>query len=153
GLQRRADDVFVLDSAGLWVQAANAYPAAVRGAQAFENLDGAGFPGAIRAEQAKDFAFVDGKADAAQGFDVAVALGQVLHFDGRGSPHGPIRYNTIRSLGANGVSAPALIQLVLQRPPAFGVGSFTRLSQVAEKIESEQVLVAQPLLAVRVLQL
>ena len=66
----------------LRIEPANAYAAAVGSAQPFQDFDRARLAGAVRSQQAEDFAFVDGKTHPAQGFHVAVALGQVLHFDG-----------------------------------------------------------------------
>src|SRR5262249_43993538 len=56
-------------------------------AEAFEDFDGAGFTRSVRAEEAEDFAFLDGKADAADGFDVAVAFEEVFNVQ-NGSGHG-----------------------------------------------------------------
>ena len=78
GLQRRADDVFQSRSVFTRVVAADNGGAAVGIAQAFQNFDSAGLAGAVRAEQAEDFAFADAKADAANGFDVAVALDEIF---------------------------------------------------------------------------
>src|SRR5207245_6504007 len=47
-------------------------------AQAFQDFDSAGLAGTVRAEQAEDFAFADAKADAANGFDVTVALDEIF---------------------------------------------------------------------------
>ena len=69
----------------LRIEAADGDAAAVEGAQAFEDFDGGGFAGAVGAEQAEDFAFFDGEADAADGFDVAVALDEIFYLqDGFG---------------------------------------------------------------------
>ena len=78
GLQRRADDVFQSRGVFAGVVAADNGGAAVGIAQAFQDFDSAGLAGAVRAEQAEDFAFADTKADAANGFDVAVALGEIF---------------------------------------------------------------------------
>lgn len=40
-----------------------------RGAHAFQDFDGGGLPCAVRAEQAEDFALLNGKAEAADGFN------------------------------------------------------------------------------------
>jgi hypothetical protein len=71
----------VLEFAGadLRVEAANAHSAAVGIAQAFEDFDGSGFAGAIGAEQAKDFAFVNAEADAAHGLHVAVMFHEIVY--------------------------------------------------------------------------
>src|SRR5437763_12557973 len=53
--------------------------AGVERAQSLENFYSGGFARAIRAEQAKDLAFFNGKAHAAHGFHFAVALDEVLH--------------------------------------------------------------------------
>ena len=51
--------------------------------QAFENFDGGGFAGAVGAEQAEAFAFVDLQIEAAQGFDFGVVgLAQAAALDG-----------------------------------------------------------------------
>jgi len=79
GLKRGADFVFEGGGIGFGIAAADDGGAAVGVAKAFEDFDGAGFAGAVGAEKAKDFAFVDGEADAADGFDVAVAFEEVFH--------------------------------------------------------------------------
>ena len=55
---------------------------AVRGGQvAREDPHGRAFSGAVRAEEAHDFAFVDLEADAFHGVEAAVILGQIIYFD------------------------------------------------------------------------
>src|SRR5438309_2373482 len=79
GLQRNAD--FVLEGVriALRVQAADGNAAAVGIAEAFEDFNGSGFAGAVRPEQAENFSFFHIETDAANGFDVAVALDEILH--------------------------------------------------------------------------
>ena len=60
------------------VEPANARHAAIRRAHPFENFDGGRLARAVRPEQAEDFAFFDGKADAAQRFHRAVTFVEVL---------------------------------------------------------------------------
>src|SRR5256885_9813879 len=78
GLQRRADDVFQSRGVFAGVVAADNGGAAVGIAQAFQNFDSAGLAGAVGPKQAEDFAFADAKADAANGFDVTVALDEIF---------------------------------------------------------------------------
>src|SRR2546421_258273 len=59
GLQRRADDVFQSRGVFAGVVAADNGGAAVGIAQGFQDFDSAGLAGAVRAEQAEDFAFAD----------------------------------------------------------------------------------------------
>ena len=61
------------------VETANAHGAGVRITQALQDLDGGGFAGAIRAEQPKDFAFVNGEAEAAHGLHIAVVLHEIFY--------------------------------------------------------------------------
>ena len=82
-MQYRADLLLVGVAAGLRIQAADAYAAAVGRAQPFENLDGAGLPGAVGAQQAENFALLHLETHAAKGLHVAIALGQVVDFDDR----------------------------------------------------------------------
>ena len=63
------------------IEAADADAAAVEIAEAFEDFDGGGFAGAVGAEEAEDFAFVDAEADAADGFEIAVALDEIFYLD------------------------------------------------------------------------
>src|SRR5439155_25624566 len=63
----------------LRIQPADGDLAGVERAQSLENFYSGGFARAIRAEQAKDLAFFNGKAHAAHGFHFAVALDEVLH--------------------------------------------------------------------------
>src|ERR1700716_4327170 len=60
----------------------------VGAAQSFEDLDCRGLPRSVRTEKAEDLTWLDEKADAADRFDLAVALAQVgdLH-DGRHDPN------------------------------------------------------------------
>jgi len=62
----------------LRVEAAHRNSSAVGNAQALQHLDGAGFSGAVRAEQAEHFALFDRKADPAHGLDFAVAFHKVF---------------------------------------------------------------------------
>src|SRR5213078_3875749 len=72
---------FLLQSIGvaLRIQPADGDLAGVERAQSLENFYSGGFARAIRAEQAKDLAFFNGKAHSAHGFHFAVALDEVLH--------------------------------------------------------------------------
>src|SRR6266705_800088 len=78
GLQGCADDVFQSRGVFTRVVAADNSGAAVGIAQAFQDFDGAGLAGTVGSEQAEDFAFADAEADAANGLDVAVALGEIF---------------------------------------------------------------------------
>src|SRR6266581_2730909 len=77
-LQRGADLVFESLRFALRVEAADG-DAAAGIAETFKNLDGRGFAGAVRPEQTENFSFFHVEADAANGFDVAVALDEVFH--------------------------------------------------------------------------
>ena len=48
---------------------------------AFEDLDGRGLAGAVRAKQAEDLARADGEVDALKGLEVAVGLAEGARFD------------------------------------------------------------------------
>ena len=78
GLEGGTD--FVAEAVGiaLGIEAADGNFAGVEGAEAFEDFDGGGLAGAVGAKEAEDFAFVDLKADAADGFDVTVAFDQIF---------------------------------------------------------------------------
>ena len=91
GLQDGADLLLEVGTGALRVQAADADDAAVGRAEAFEDFHGAGFAGAVRPQQAKDFAFLDFEADATQGLHGAVVFGQVNNLDDR-SAHGANGY-------------------------------------------------------------
>jgi len=78
GLQRCADHVFQSRGVFARIVAADDGGAAVGIAQAFQDFDSAGLAGTVRAEQAEHFAFADTKADAANGFDVTVALDEIF---------------------------------------------------------------------------
>src|SRR5260370_2358529 len=78
-LQRGADLVFESLRFAVRIEAAGGDAAAVGIAETFKNLDGGGFAGAVRPEQTENFSFFHVKADAANGFDVAVALDEVFH--------------------------------------------------------------------------
>ena len=71
--------MFQLARADLRIEAANAHAAGVGITQALEDFDGSGFAGAVRAEQAKDFAFVNGEAEAAHGLHIAVMLYEIFY--------------------------------------------------------------------------
>ena len=59
--------------------------AAVGVAQALQDFDGTGFPGAVGAKQSEDFTFENIETDSANGFHVAVALEEIFHsYDGFG---------------------------------------------------------------------
>src|SRR5262249_872048 len=75
GLQRRADFMLEFFAVSPRIESTNGDPAAVGRAQAFQDFDGAGFTGAIRAEQAEHLAFGDFETDAAHGLHFAIALG------------------------------------------------------------------------------
>src|SRR5438309_7865626 len=79
GLQRGADFVFESFRFVLRIKATDGNAAAVGIAEAFENFNGSGFAGAVRPEQAENFSFFHIETDAANGFDVAVALDEILH--------------------------------------------------------------------------
>ena len=81
GLQNRADLLLELLAGFLGIESADARDAAIRRAHPFQNFDGGCFARAIRPEQAEHFAFLDGKADAAQRFHGAVALVEILDLD------------------------------------------------------------------------
>src|SRR5262249_8611822 len=81
GLESGADFVFEFFGIALRIEAADTDTAAVEIAKAFENFDCGGFSGAVGTEQAKNFALVDVKADAANGFEFAVALDQIFDLD------------------------------------------------------------------------
>jgi hypothetical protein len=83
-------------------KAANAYAAAVGRSKALQNLDRAGLARAVGPEEAENLAFIDGEAYPAQGFNVSVALGKVVNFNGGGVQHGFLVYNTILWSGGNG---------------------------------------------------
>ena len=57
-------------------------------AQAADDLDGGGLPGAVAAQHAEDLAAVDLEADVVDGDGAAVALVQVLDLD---DGHGSLR--------------------------------------------------------------
>src|SRR5216684_2458552 len=78
GLQCGADLVFQRRGITLRIEAANGNSPAVKIAQAFENLDGGCFSGAIRPEQTENLAFFHTKADTANGFDVTVPFDEVF---------------------------------------------------------------------------
>ncbi len=78
-MQRRADFVLKGVRFALRVEAADGNAAAVGIAKTFQNFNGSGLACAIRPEQAENFSFFDVEADAANGFDVAVALDEILH--------------------------------------------------------------------------
>ena len=78
-MQRSADFVFESFRFALRIKAADGNAAAVGIAEAFEDFNGSGFAGAVRPEQAENFSFFHVEADAANGFDVAVALDEILH--------------------------------------------------------------------------
>ena len=60
---------------------------AVRGAQAFQNLDGGGFPRAVRPEQAEDFARATSKSMPRTASNVSVGLPETLNLNRAG--HAP----------------------------------------------------------------
>jgi len=78
GLKGGAD--FVFERVGLLagIVAADDRSAAIGVAQTFEDFDSAGFTGTIGAEEAEDFSLVDVETDAADGFDVAIALDEIF---------------------------------------------------------------------------
>src|SRR5262249_35964545 len=95
GLQGGANLVFQGDGIFLGIEAADGDRAAVGDAEAFHYLHGAGFAGAVGAEQTEDFAFLDGKADAANGFDIVVAFDKILYLqDGSGHSWEGISYRS-----------------------------------------------------------
>ena len=65
------------------VEAEHLGPATVGTEDGREDAHGGGLAGTVGAEQAEDRARRDGQVDAAQGLDLAEALGQALHPDGR----------------------------------------------------------------------
>ena len=71
--------MFQLARADLRIETANAHGAGIGIAQALQDFDGSGFAGAVRAEQAKDFAFVNGEAEAADGLHIAVMLHEIVY--------------------------------------------------------------------------
>ena len=87
GLQDGSDFLFEGVARSLRVEAADADDATIGGAKAFQDFDGAGLPGAVGAQEAKNFALLDFEADAAEGLDRAVVLREVVNFDDRGA-HG-----------------------------------------------------------------
>src|SRR6266481_10125146 len=80
-LQRGADFMLQFLGVALRVQSANGDAAAIKRAQPLENLNGAGFSCAVRPEQPENLAFFHGKADAANGFHVAVSLEEIFHLE------------------------------------------------------------------------
>ena len=82
----RTAPIFCLNAepAFFGIEAADARGAAVGRAHPFQDFDGGGFSRAIGAEQAEDFTFLDGEADAADGFDGDAAgdVGLEQAFDG-----------------------------------------------------------------------
>ena len=94
-MQRGANFVLKSSRFALRVEATDGNAAAVGVAEAFEDFNGSGFAGAIRPEQAENFSFFDVEADATNGFDVAIALDEILHLqNGIGhvvAPHQPGR--------------------------------------------------------------
>ena len=63
------------------VEAADGNGASIEGAKALEDFDRGRFAGAVGPEQAEDFALFHGKTDTADGFDVAVALDEILYLE------------------------------------------------------------------------
>ena len=56
------------------IEAEDGDAAAGAGAEAFEDFDGAGFAGAIGAEEAEDFACLDVEVNAFDGLEIAVGF-------------------------------------------------------------------------------
>ena len=81
GLQHDADALAQLTCAAGRVQAEHADLAGAALAIALEDLGGRRLSGAVRAEQAEHLADRDAEADVANGFKVAVALGEPPDFD------------------------------------------------------------------------
>ena len=63
----------------LGIKAADRDAAGIGSTQAFEDFHGGGFAGSVGAQQAEDFAFFYGKADAADGLHVAVAFYEIFN--------------------------------------------------------------------------
>jgi len=81
GLESGADFVFEFYGVAMGIETADADAAAVEIAETFEDFDGGGFSGAVGAEEAEDFAFVDAEADATDGFEIAVTLDEIFDLD------------------------------------------------------------------------
>lgn len=78
--------MFQFAGADLRIEAANAHGAGVWIAQAFKDFHGSGFAGAVGAKQAKDFAFIDGEAEASYGLHITVVLHEIVYLQD-GSRH------------------------------------------------------------------
>ena len=84
-LEDRADFFLEAIAGLLRIEATDAHRAPIRQSKAFEHFNGAGLAGAVWAEKAEDFTFLDGEAYAANGVDGTVTLVKVLNFyDWRG---------------------------------------------------------------------
>ncbi len=82
GLQAHADAVFELARLHFGIVAEHGNASAAARAQAFEDLDGAGFAGAVGAEQAEDFARAHFEIDALHGGERAVGFFEPLNLNG-----------------------------------------------------------------------
>src|SRR5260370_41823957 len=106
GLQRGADLMFQRRGIALRIEAAERSWHTVEIEQAFENLDGGGFAGAVRPKQAENFSFFHIEADAADGFDVAVTFNEVFDLkNGIGHVRRPTRRGRT---GQRGYSIPQI---------------------------------------------
>src|SRR6185437_13346167 len=85
GLQLSAQHLPHLHCVFNGTQAADKDGAGIGHAQPFNHFDGAGLPRPVRAQEPEDGALGDGKAHAADGLELAVALAQIAHFHHRGS--------------------------------------------------------------------
>src|SRR3954453_10980360 len=99
-LQHHADVLAPTRPRALRVGTEHLHRAARARAVSLEDLDGRRLSGPVRAEQAEHLARLDREVDAANGFDVAVALVQVADDDGG---H---RSTSTTAPGANGISRP-----------------------------------------------
>ena len=80
-MQDRADFLLELRAGLFGIEATDEGGAAIWGAHAFQDFDGGGLTGAIGTEQPENLSLLDGKAEATDGFDGAIAFEQALNGD------------------------------------------------------------------------
>ena len=85
GLEDGSDLLLKGGAGHLGIEAAHADDASVRRAETFQDFNGAGFASAVWPKQAEDFTLLDFEADATEGLDRAVVLGEVVDLDDRGA--------------------------------------------------------------------
>ena len=123
-LQDDPDPLAQRRAAMLGVDAEHRHVAAVAGAVPLENLDRRRLTGAVRPEQAEHLALLDGEADAADGFDLAVALAQLAHRKSRNGAH-PVSSSSAMPATGNPGSRPSTASAISEQSgwwPTVAIG-------------------------------